>query len=70
MVVNLPSQKQHECLENPPEYFYMTHEMNKMLYMNRFVPAIQLSLEAQHIHVTDYRVRDLSVRPQIYKTHR
>ncbi|KAF0024938.1 hypothetical protein F2P81_021819 [Scophthalmus maximus] len=61
-VVDHLSQNQHECLENASDYYYMTnfHEVNKRLLPDRFIPAVQKTLEAYQIKVSDCSVLGLT----------
>lgn len=60
--IDHPSQMQHECLFEMPEYFLQQHydSLLKRLWTARFIPTIQRVLEAHHIHVSDYRVHGAS----------
>ncbi|XP_030581212.1 uncharacterized protein LOC115793650 [Archocentrus centrarchus] len=45
-IVNHPSQMQHECIWETPEFYFATHydEIVKILWTPRFIPAVRLFL--------------------------
>ncbi|KAL7384415.1 hypothetical protein ABVT39_001785 [Epinephelus coioides] len=57
--INHPSQCQHECLEETPDYFYEVDHSQLMerLWTGRFIPTIQRALNARRLCVSEYRVR-------------
>ncbi|KAL7401668.1 hypothetical protein ABVT39_002925 [Epinephelus coioides] len=57
--ISHPSQCQHECLEETPDYFYEVHHSQLMerLWTGRFIPTIQRALNARRLCVSEYRVR-------------
>ena len=56
--VDHPSQMQHECLFEMPEYFLDRHyeELIKRLWTDRFIPAIRGSLHSSKLHVSERRI--------------
>ncbi|KAL7389936.1 hypothetical protein ABVT39_012148 [Epinephelus coioides] len=56
--INHPSQCQHECLEETPDYFYEVHHSQLMerLWTGRFIPTIQRAFNARRLCVSEYRV--------------
>ena len=61
--INHPSQKHHECLDELPQYFYLTHfdAMNTRLWTDRFIPSILRALEkrALPMSVSEHRIQGL-----------
>ncbi|KAL7399102.1 hypothetical protein ABVT39_020322 [Epinephelus coioides] len=57
--ISHPSQCQHECLEETPDYFYEVHHSQLMerLWTGRFIPTIQRALNARRLCVSEYRIR-------------
>ena len=56
--VDNPSQMQHECLFERPEYFLERNydEVIKRLWTDRFIPAIRGSLYSSKLHVSERRI--------------
>ena len=56
--VDHPSQMQHECLFEMPEYFLERNydEVVKRLWTDRFIPAIRGSLHSIKLHVSERRI--------------
>lgn len=59
--VNHPSQRRHDCLEDAPDYFYLTYfkQLNGRLWTDKLIPAISKALEKHSIHISDDRIQGL-----------
>lgn len=59
--VNHSSQKQHQCLEEDPDYFYMFNfsEVNKRLWKPTLIPAIRKALKSRGLCISNARITGL-----------
>lgn len=77
-LINHPSQRQHECLITPGEYFYRRNFENlmKKLYTPNFIPAVRYFLTVNKLELDKDRLvrvivrilKDLKFEEDIYNT--
>lgn len=60
-MVSHPSQLQHPCLTEDPEYFYLSHfdPVNKRLWKTTLILAISSVLASRAVYVSDWRIHGL-----------